>query len=162
MKQASRDRILAVADEMLQKLGYSNWEEGLQFASSVFDKLATEIKKINTREKMDQLLTEMLEPSPEEFAQNIETMRTFVYQSRDFIREFGKDLPHSPGGRPFAVKPEKREDIVKEIAALIAKHVQLPDAFERVAQQQSVGRTRPISPRTIERIWQHRKREGDP
>ena len=159
VKQASRDRILAVADEMLQKLGFSNWEEGLQFASKFFDKLADKISSINTREKFDHLLSQMPEPSPGEFDQNIAAMRKFVYQSRNFMLSFSKELPHSPGGRPRSVPSEKHEEVCREILALIAKHVPLSDAFERVAQQQSVYRTRPVSARTIERIWQQRKGE---
>ncbi len=159
MKQASRDRILAVADEMLQKLEFSNWEEGLQFARGVLDNLAAEIRKIDTREKLDHLLSERPEPSPEELDQSIQAARMFVYQSRNFMLSFGKDLPHSPGGRPLSVPRQKHEEVCKEILALVAKHVQLSDAFERVAQQQSVGRMRPVSARTIERIWQRRKGE---
>lgn len=120
-----------------------------------------EIRKIDTREKCAQLLTEMPEQSPEELDQMIAETRKTAYQFRPLLLKLGKNLPHSPGGASLAVRPEKHKEIINKILTLKAKRVKLRDAFKRVAQQQSVGSTRAVSSRTIERIWQRRKGEED-
>jgi len=73
---------------------------------------------------------------------------------------FAKDqLPHSPGGHPRLIAASKHAEVCEAILDLQRKHVQLSDAFERVAKQQSVGRRKAVSARTIERIWQGRPRD---
>ena len=102
----------------------------------------------------------MPEPNEKSLDGDITAAKEFVYQFRDRLVRFAKDeLPHSPGGHPRLIPVSKHLEIRESILALQSKHVQLGDAFERIAQRESVGRRKPVSPRTIERIWQSRKPE---
>jgi hypothetical protein len=160
VKKESRDRWLALADWAIRKLGFEDWDEGLRFASSVLDAFAEKVRSINTREKLDALLAEMPEPDEKALDEDITTAKEFVYQFRERLVRFAKDkLPHSPGGHPRLIPISKDDEIRESISVLQRKHVPLGDAFERIAQRESVGRRRPVSPRTIERIWHARERE---
>jgi hypothetical protein len=159
VKKESRERFLSLGDWAIQKLGFRNWDEGLQFASSVLDAFAEKVRTINTREKVDALLTEMPEPSLGNLEEDIETGRELIYQFRNRILPFAKGLPHSPGGQPRAFRRSKHAQIRDKVSELERKGVALGDAFQRVAAQLSVGRNKPVSARTIERIWQNRKYE---
>ena len=161
VKKESRERFLSLGDWAIQKLGFKNWDEGLQFASSVLDAFAEKVRAINTREKVDALLAEMPEPSRSDVEEDIETARELIYQFRDRILRFAKGLPHSPGGQPRAFRLSKHTEIRDKISELERKGVALGDAFQRVAAQLSVGRKKSVSARTIERIWQNRKRENE-
>ena len=161
MKKESRERFLSLGDWAIKKLGFKNWDEGLQFASSVLDAFAEKVRAINTREKLDALLAEMPEPSRADIEDNLETGRKLVYQFRDRILLFAKGLPHSPGGQPRAFRLSQHSEIRDKISDLEREGVELGVAFQRVAAQMSVGRRKPVSTRTIERIWQSRKYENE-
>jgi hypothetical protein len=161
VKKESRERFLALADWVIQKLGFKDWNEGLQFASAVMGAFAEKVRSIDTREKLDALLSEMPEPTAKALTAEIATAKELMYQFRGRILRFAKDeLPYPPGGHPRSIPVNKHDAICDAILTLQRQHVQLGDAFERVAQHESVGRRKPVSARTIERIWQARKHES--
>lgn len=160
VKKESRNRVLAVGDWAIQKVGFKDWDEGLRFASSVLDAFAEKVRSINSREKLDALLAEMPEPEGISLDEDIATTRKLIYQFRDRILQFATSLPHSPGGQPRAFELRKHVEIRNKILELERKGVALGDAFRRVAAQLSVGRKKPVSARTIERIWQSRKHKN--
>jgi hypothetical protein len=157
VKKEGRERFLSLGDWAIQKLGFRDWDEGLQFASSFLDAFAEKVRTINTREKFDALLAEMPDPSRSDVEDDIETARELIYQFRGRISSFAKGLPHSPGGQPRAFRRSQHAEICDKILELERKGVALGDAFQRVAAHLSVGRKKPVSARTIERIWQSRK-----
>jgi hypothetical protein len=78
VKKESRERFLALADWVIQKLGFENWNEGLQFASAVMTAFAEKVRSIDTREKLDALLSEMPEPTAKTLAADIATAKELM------------------------------------------------------------------------------------
>jgi hypothetical protein len=159
VKKESRERWLTLADWAIHKLGFNDWDDGLRFANSVLNELAEKLRSIDTRTKLEALLAEMPEPSRAEFEEDIETGRELIYKFRPHLLGLARKLPHSPGG-PRAFGFRKREEIRNRISALVRKGLRLGVAFRRVAHQLNADPRKLVSPRTVERIWQSRKREG--
>jgi hypothetical protein len=111
VEKQNRDRILALADWAIQQLGFKDWNEGLRFASGFLEALAQKVRLIDTREKLDALLSEMPDQSPKALNDEIETAKTLLYQFRGRIVRFAKDeLPHSPGGHPRLIPANKHDE----------------------------------------------------
>ena len=151
--------MLTFADWAIQKLGFNDWDDGLRFANSALNELAEKLRSIDRRTKLEALLAEMPEPSRAELEGDIEAGRELIYEFRPDTLGLARKFPHSPGG-PHAFQYKKREEIRNRIVALVRKGGRLGVAFKSVAHQLSADPKKLVSPRTVERIWQSRKREG--
>ena len=159
MNKKERDRILDFADWAIHLLGFKDWNDGLQFAAGFLERLTQKARSMDTREKLDALLSEMPDESPKVLDASIETTRKLLYQFRGRIIDFSKnELPYPPGGHPQSIPKSEHDEVCDRIVHLQRKRIHLSDAFERVAQQLSRKPWKPVSARTIERIWQNRKK----
>ncbi len=150
MKPESIKRLLEAYDEAFKLLGQPNFTSGMRYIHREFQKQLSQLKAARTKRGLEAILAKEREPSSDQLAAIIGTIRLIPFQLRKATIEAAKTLPHSPGGRPRVLTPQDGKEICAQIGALIGQGVKLSDAVKRMAQRHDVGEI------TIRRTWQKR------
>lgn len=156
MKKESRDRILQAYDEAFKTLNFSSFRQGINYICGELSKYLRLLSQSRTQRGLEAMLIREPEPRPEELDAAICAIQLLPYQLRKALpgatKEAAKQLPRPPGGRPRLLIPEECRQACRQIGALLGDGVELGDAQKRVAQQER------ISLRTMQRVWQKRKK----
>ena len=103
---------------------------------------------VDTEEKLEYLLLNLPEPSPEELDEFLLFVNSRLPQLRTILLARVKAIPHDRGGAPRKLSSrEDQQKIIEEIKKLRGPRVKLGDIFQRLAQRHGV------SPSKIKQIW---------
>jgi hypothetical protein len=154
MKRESLERIIQAYENVSALLGFPTLNSGLSYMCGELEKTLKKLRPVHNRAGLEAVLAKEPEPTREELEAQIKSIELFPYQMRRHIpqatKEAKKHLPHEPGGRPRAIKPQEYQDVRDAIGQLLARGTRLKIAQQRVAQR------RGVSTRTVQRIWQQR------
>jgi hypothetical protein len=116
-----------------------------------------DLSRLDTQEKLEAVLANAPEPTPEELDTIMNVFRDLLPQFRQQLVSAAKNLPHSRGGAPKKLPSlDEQKAVVDEIKALRGPGVKLGDVFRRVAQRHGV------SPSKIKQIWLRWAKQSPP
>ncbi len=149
MKKQTVNRILLSVDEQFQRLGFKNWDDGMEFTVAVLSKI---VDLLRDRPSLEKLFSDQPEPNADELAEMLQTIEQMLHFFRKGTLEFAKkQIPHDPGGRNSVLgTPSEQKQRCEQVLALIGKKVKTTDALKRVAQREG------ISLSSMYRIWSAR------
>ena len=150
MKEEDVDKILNAADKGFQVAGFRSFEDAVDHAHKLLERILGMISVATTRESARQALLESPDWSAEELEKVTSSLPNLVYIIRGLLPQTISDIPHAPGGRPEALTGIKKKQVCAEIASLYGEGVLLGDAFKRLAKRFGVSES------TIRRAWRER------
>ena len=110
-----------------------------------------DFSSINTEEKLEALLLNAAEPTPEKLEMYLKVINGALPYLRHLFITYGKKLPHDRGGAPKKLSaPQEQEKIRKEIKDLRGPGTMLADIYARMAQRYGVSASK------IKQIWLNR------
>lgn len=153
MKDEDIDKIFAAADAAFKPMGYERFDEALGDIAAQLSQLAEAVATHKDRAQLRELLRTAPDVDPASMTEIMEKLPMAFYMFRKTALQDIKEFPHAPGGRPKLAIQEKQGQICQDIGDLIVKGVPLRAAYRRIGQRYGA------SARTIQRIWNQRKKE---
>jgi hypothetical protein len=154
MKDEDVEQIFEALDEVYKPLGVERFEEALQIAHAGLLELANRLAKLKDRNDLKLRLQSAPDLDPVLLQEMRQKLPNAVYSLRRLLPDVIKEIPHAPGGRPQLPVQQEPEKICEEIGGLLVKRVPLKVAYKRIGQRHGA------SARTIQRIWNQRKKEA--
>ena len=165
MKPESAKKIIDAYFDVFDELSLKTFNQGLGFVLDSFEERLRSLRPIRTREAFLAKLLKEPEPEPFELEAQVEMIYLLPYTIRKVmpaaLHEFSQTLPHDPGGRPRALSDNESRYVCQEIGKLIAQGVSRLEAQNRLAQRMGQKKGQDVSLRSVQRVWQNRRKWFD-
>lgn len=160
MKPESVERIMQTIDAEVQRTGFKNWDEAMEFAKTALNAPGGVVPfaadpssdRIVSRSELEKLYSNQPEPTGSELEHEIKQIRQLTGKLRRlFAQAVKNEVPRDPGGRSSVRgAPQEQQRRIQQVVSLIGKGMSITNALKRVAQKNH------ISLSSMQRIWRMR------
>jgi hypothetical protein len=164
MKPESVKRIMQTIDAEVQRAGFKNWDEAMEFAKTALNAPDGVVPfaadpssdRIVSRAELEKLYSNEPEPTQGELEHEIQKIKKLTGKLRRFlVQSVKKEIPSDPGGRNSVQgSPQEQKHRIQQVLSFIGKGMKVTEALKRVARKEG------ISLSSMQRVWRKRKGAG--